>query len=654
MPEIREYKDLNELLCSAGPERFKEIVSSITKGAKDPLQDRLSIIEKMSDAEMKGDEDGVIRILKELYPLIARIPDAVQQDMLINRLHGKVKLLGIRKPSIQQSVHVMGKMLEDTDDGDNENEKNPQEEPCADFSGLVDIVIENGKPVFLLLDDNGSLFTAPNVQIEGKLFCPPEEVTKIWPILPRAEEVIKYFHNDDDSELYGDLIVYLLNNSELPDPRLYRLLALWVVHTYLMEKFHYSPYIWFFGDYSHGKSRTGKGLIYAAFRGVHWECLRDASIVRQADNWKASIFFDVQELWKKAESVGSDDVLMSRFERGILVPRVNNPEKGKHRDTSYYSIFGATVIATNHPIGRGMESRAVQITMKDSYKKFNNNVTWESALPLKERLLAFRARHMNTILPDVEKPALNRLGDITRPLLQVMRIVKPDEENSLLELIGDLEKERVKELSSTYEAEIIEALLHLKEDDKTEFVDGVECYVMNNITEKVNEGKLEKQHYSPQSIKNRLRVIGIEYYKKQTGTRRALYKFDEENLRLHCLRYGIEYTPKAPEGDTPDTSSPSFSSFSPIAAVQQESRRIPGRIDEASFSSFSHPSQNFPHGYEEKKDRKDVKLLPGESAPDTGEGIIPVTSFNESDDELPSEFPITDEYLQTLRGGAEN
>ena len=83
--------------------------------------------------------------------------------------------------------------------------------------------------------------------------------------------------------------------AELPGDEYYDLVAAWVFHTYLLEPVQYSPIICLFAVPERGKSRTGKGMINVAYRGVHVESLIDASLVRVANNLNASIFFNQYE-----------------------------------------------------------------------------------------------------------------------------------------------------------------------------------------------------------------------------------------------------------------------------------------------------------------------------------------------------------------------
>ena len=100
-----------------------------------------------------------------------------------------------------------------------------------------------------------------------------------------------------------------------------------------------------------------------------------------------------------------------------MVPRVIYPEKGPYLDTVYFSIFGPTIIATNENIHRILESRAVHINLLEARRRFENDVIPEQSLELKERLTAFRARHLGDTLPELLKPVPGRLGDIIKPLL---------------------------------------------------------------------------------------------------------------------------------------------------------------------------------------------------------------------------------------------
>lgn len=131
----------------------------------------------------------------------------------------------------------------------------------AYFPELVDLVEdENGKVVFLV-KENRELVIKASVVIDGEAFYAPLREQLPFKFLPRVVEALKHYTQDADQKLFADLIVYLKLVSELPNDTLYELIAAWILHTYLLEAFEYSPYIWLYALPERGKSRTGKGAF---------------------------------------------------------------------------------------------------------------------------------------------------------------------------------------------------------------------------------------------------------------------------------------------------------------------------------------------------------------------------------------------------------
>lgn len=301
-----------------------------------------------------------------------------------------------------------------------------------------------------------------------------------------------------------------------------------------MEAVQYSPIICLFAVPERGKSRTGKGMIHVAYRGIHVESLRDAYLVRVAHDLRASLFFDVKDIWQKAEKNGSEDILLHRFEKGAKVPRVLFPDRGAHRDIVYYSIFGPTIIGTNEGVHRILETRAVHINMPETSKRFENDVTPELSLPLKERLVAFRARHLGETLADIPKPAAGRLGDILKPLQQIIRLVKPEREPSFLRLIRQIESEKLIEKADSLEAQILAVLIGLEEQVERGMLP------VKRITDAFNEGKPEKGQVTYQRIGRRLSAMGFK--KARAGDGASAIIWDEENIGRMREAFGLRKT----------------------------------------------------------------------------------------------------------------
>ena len=407
----------------------------------------------------------------------------------------------------------------------------PSEKPCysASFEGLVDLVEHEGAVAFLVKEDE-QLLLLPEVERDGQRFIPPSKAQIKW-LLPRGEEVLRYYHADHDANLYDALLAYHKGISELPSEAHYDLLTLWVFHTYLTEAFQYSPIIWLFSVPDRGKSRTGLGMIYAAYRGVSQVSLREANFLRLASHWNASVFFDISDLWKKVLQNQSEDVLLHRFERGGIVSRVMFPDRGPFKDTVDYTVFGPTVIATNRGVPEALQTRTLQITMPDSSQAFDDEVTPEAGQPLRERLVAFRARHLGNSLPNIAKPAARRLGDILRPLHQIIRLVRPEREAVFLRLARSFEADRLTDKADSHDAHVLEAMLGLSEAVSKGFL------AVKKITEAYNAGRPEREHLSTNTMGWRLKAMGFKKEKSRDG---AMIVWDDAQIRRLCQAYGVD------------------------------------------------------------------------------------------------------------------
>jgi len=407
----------------------------------------------------------------------------------------------------------------------------------AYFEGLVDLVEEGGSTAFAIKEGAG-LRIAKEKEIDGVTYCPPPK-DNIPLLLPRAEKVKEAIANDSDGKLYEDLYAHHKSISELPNELYYDLLVCWDFHTYLLEQFQYSPIMVLYAVAERGKSRTGKGMCYIAFRGVIVESLREAYLLRIANDLNCTLFFDVRDIWGKATANGSEDILLNRFEKGSVVPRVIYPEKGQFEDTVYYKIFGATVAATNEDIDNLLETRGVLIKMQEGQCRFENDVSPENCLALKERLVAFRFRHLNEKLPETQKIANGRLGDILRPLHQTMLLVNPCKENVLFGLSELLTKEKLLEKGSTIEGEILRKIISL------EFQVEAGILPVKRITDALNEEKQDRYKFSYQRIGRKLDALGFSKAKTSTGSSAIVY--DTEKVRLLSNKYGLQETSETPE-----------------------------------------------------------------------------------------------------------
>jgi hypothetical protein len=277
-------------------------------------------------------------------------------------------------------------------------------------------------------------------------------------------------------------------------------------------------------------------MIYVSYRGIHQENLREANLFRSSHDLAATLFIDVSNISKKAIRESSLDIVLQRFEKGAKVQRVLHPEWGPFKDSRFYDIFGATVIATNEPINEVMESRSFPIDMPFAHNNFPKPQP-HHGLPFRERLLAWRAHFLidKLAFPSPPQFPMGRLNDIAIPLWQLIRLVSPSHCPQFEELVQEFNEKRRQGKSSTLEGEVIKALLELGsqiEDGKIE---------VDMITDRVNQGRKDFHKESSRYIGKVLRRLGFQFSRKHASKRR--YYYDAELLSNLSMEYGLSDTP---------------------------------------------------------------------------------------------------------------
>lgn len=377
----------------------------------------------------------------------------------------------------------------------------------AYFPGLVDVCInDDGQLVYLIVKD-GELILTPEHSTETESFSIPEKKHFQF-ILPRAAEVLRYYAQEDPT-LYDDLLCYLKRFSALDDEQ-WAIVAHYVFLTYLHDNpgIDYCPYILFNAVPERGKSRTGKSVIYVAFRGIHLVELREATIFRYSQYLHGTLFFDLMDISKKAERGNSDDILLLRAEKGAKCCRIQNPDDGPFNDMVYFDIYGPTIISSNETLHHILETRCLPITMPNRPGNYENPRP-ELALELKERLTAWRTKHLFTTFADMEpiEGISGRLWDIAKPMLFVNSLLPVDSRiltESILAIAGEKEESR----KNTVEGRLVAII----KDITSEFAlhRFVEWSIkVSDIRARYNQGKPENRHASSPWIGKRLKSMSF-------------------------------------------------------------------------------------------------------------------------------------------------
>lgn len=379
----------------------------------------------------------------------------------------------------------------------------------ANFNGLVDVCETEEGTLLYLVAKNGAFTLQETVLINGRECMPPDRDD--FPFtLPRAEMVMEHI-NRDDPGLYHDVVEYLKRFSGLDDHQ-WSVIAHFLFFTYLHDHkdMYYAPILLFYAVPGRGKSRTGKSVTHLAYRGIHLNELREANILRYCENLHSTLFFDIMDVWKKAERTGCEDILLGRFEKGQKCSRVLYPDKGAFKDMKHYDVYGPTIIASNEPLHKILDTRCLQITMPNLPGNYEN-LNPATALELKARLTAWRGRHLSTELPVLQpiEGISGRLWDISKSLFLV---------NSLLDVESDLLHEAILAISTeqnesrqdSIEGRLVAIIKAIIEEQGG---DGFISWHIrtSEIVEKINQDRPDDKQLSSQWVGRKLKSMSIRH-----------------------------------------------------------------------------------------------------------------------------------------------
>ena len=441
----------------------------------------------------------------------------------------------------------------------------------ANFTGLVDLVIDRDNNVVFLIKDGDALRIEKIWEMNNIKWIPPNK--KHLPfMLPRAENVLDYYRCSDD-ELFQDILQYLKRFSYLSDKH-FLIVVCTVFLTYIQDHpdIHYLAMILFYAIPERGKSRTGKAITHIAFRGVHVVDIREANLFRFSQDLKATIFFDLMNLWKKAEKNGAEDILLLRYEKGAKAARVLHPDKGPFEDMKHFDVSGPTFIATNEAVHRILDSRCIPITMPNKPGDYENP-TPEKGIELKERLTAWRGKILDKSLPMVEKiEGLNgRLWDISKPLLQICKLVYPQRLEDLKDTLLEIAGQRTEDKKDSIEGQIISILYDLSPEGIFQW-----NIQTSDVLDKLNLSRPETHKLTPQYIGKRLKAMGLST-RKVHGYSEIILSLQDFNILLTQYGYEIISTP------TPEKTLPN-STILPQQAKSRE-KQVESQVESAGLST---------------------------------------------------------------------
>lgn len=391
--------------------------------------------------------------------------------------------------------------------------------------GLIHLVKEDGKASYLLQKEGAFYIEESFTGENGIIFKPKSDL----PIYYCEADILLESRELNYAFLLKDVIKFIRRYLELPEDRDYLILALWVFHTYLIEKFEATPILYFQGVKETGKTRAGEVLGELAYKCERLTSPTEATLFRSAEYFKTALIIDEIQLWGKAGNEEVARLIKSRYKRGLKVSRVNLNKSGEEQ-IEYFDVFAPLVISTTESIPDIIESRCLNFLMqKNKDPEVEKYIDRGLAKRLRNKLTIFRAEFIESELEEVKPIARRRLNEILNPLHRILKTIDPEREDEFKLVVRDLEQFKETEEGFTTEAEIVEAVVEYYNENRET------AFLTSEITEQLNRDRSERDKFTSRFIGRRL--VSLGFVKKRLTNGKKGFNFEMNFLEKLITQY---------------------------------------------------------------------------------------------------------------------
>lgn len=290
------------------------------------------------------------------------------------------------------------------------------------------------------------------------------------------------------------------------------LVAAYVIHTWVFDRYDKVPYLRFIGVPGSGKSRMLRVLSGVCYHPIMLNGnISDAGIFRTLElNGHGTFLFDEMNLFHSSRTSGIVKVLNSGYEKDNSITRC----EGISYSPRLFNAFGPKIIAQNQPFDdNALESRLLSIHMQSTSRQdisdqLSTGEYKKEVRDLQKLLLAFRFKHYFSIDTDRKYPELEKYSHRFR-----------ERYNPILRTLG---------LNS-----VPDEIIKLAEDDYQAYYDtfafSPEGIVVAALSERIEQGTdqvypgeiaaiVTRNGYemSPRAVGQILRVLGVRGIKRNS------------------------------------------------------------------------------------------------------------------------------------------
>jgi len=397
---------------------------------------------------------------------------------------------------------------------------------------------------------DGTTAVVPSLDFPNRIVMPfpPEHSYLI--IYKQSGDVEEY---GDTLELVKELCVFLNTWIDMEE-RYLKIVAFYILLTYIYDSFLEVPYLHITGDLSKGKSRLAVDLLGSlCFRPIVTIGVSSiASLMRVMQGIKGTLIIDEFELRSASDKTSEvTQMLNASYKKDIAVFRCDvEGSKGKKMKVETFDLFGPKILVSRGPLkDDALNSRCLPIllnkTSRDDISLLIKPALARDALALRNKLLLWRFRNRGRTVEDADQSfGQMELTKRVAQLFALMSIVTKDDPDMfafLKSYAEEIQREATRQRGDSLVGNLV-AYLHSQTD---ETVQEKYTFLVPDIMATLNEDSERKltSNYLSRFLRRELQIESYRYGHAN------IRKFDVSLEHLNELfgRYGFEKI-TVPEG----------------------------------------------------------------------------------------------------------
>lgn len=318
---------------------------------------------------------------------------------------------------------------------------------------------------------------------------------------------------ETEPQLMFDIIVdYLKSCIHLQDQTQYKIFALWIMASWVVENFDTCAYLMFIAPKDSGKTRGLEIITEIGYRSIPSVSFSASSLFRSMDMWHGTLLVDEAEYQLNQKTEKGQDlygILNGGYKKGMYAIRTETV--GESLIPTPFDIFGFKAIAATRPFNPTLESRSIIFNMEQHEIK-HILIPKELSEEIRNRLLFFRYSNLGKIKPILPTHLKKgRIVEIFHPIYSIANIVDPDMISELDTYIMNVHNRNVSEDKvSMPEVDIIRAMNELWDKENN---DSMKVYG-SDILERV---KPDFPDLTGQGIGHLIKAMGFLREKDRRG-----------------------------------------------------------------------------------------------------------------------------------------